>query len=626
MSEETTPEPQATSTANATPVKSSQSRKAAKQTAEKLLLSFAEKKTESEYEEEPGNDRVILDEVPVKKETRGRKPKNWVPPEGYTPKKSKPTPKKRSVINDEFYHRLEDEYFQEITPLVSNPWRQKAGVKSSHQGETKIFHFHALNESYARKFQLGRDLMAPNVFHTNDRLLSSYQFAPLDWFPDSITRPIEHPISADEAHSRVSLTQPVSFAFDNNEPKPLRAGGVAQYPTNNLYRQGFVVNTGGLPLVSSFLNKPINGKYYLFVSVIASSETNNSVRKELSLGQPEIYDAAIEVFEIDLGGNVTSLKKTLVIPFGAVISFRWLLCSNPEESLLTCVCKDGILRILRVNAQFLDSPDVAMLTAPSVTINIPDFEILSCDWTSSSSLVLGLTDGHIAEVDIKDPEHPFYVVGLDIANIASITSTYSDALYEATSRIILVSATNCYNYLIDLDNLRVIAESQKSRIPCFQIQYSALLDGFVVADSTKTPKFVSKKDVQSNIGLHLWDENQVFSIAVSDYTPFLVSGYVNGTVRLYNVIRKVHSSAKLKVSPASAKLFKMDINKDEFRLDLSYQVSSDSKDVESHSIYDNRINVTSCALANTPACSGLLAASYANGLVVIERIMSAESI
>ncbi|KAG7835583.1 hypothetical protein KL942_005121 [Ogataea angusta] len=626
MSDNSTPEPQATSTANTTPIKGRQSRAVAKQTAEKLLTAFAEVKTAETSEEEPGNDRVILDETPVKKETRGRKPKNWVPPPGYTAKKKSSNPPSKTVIDDDLYRTLEQEYYQEPTPLASNPWHQRPGVKSTHQGETRVLHFHALNESYARKFQLGRDLMEPNIFHVNDELVQSYPFEPLKAIPDGIADSIEEKIAYEVVCSRVNLTVPVKFGFNDGVRKLLKAEGYAQYPTNSVLRQGFVVNTGGVPLVSSFLNKPIDGKHYLFVSVIDRAGTDTSVRKELSICQPQSYDAALQVYEVDLDKQTVNHKKTMVIPFGAITSMKWLLSSGPEDSLLACVCKDGVVRVLRIDKRFVESGPYSCLVAPSVLINIPEFDIFSCDWTSNTTLVLGLRDGYLAEVNITKPEKPLFVFGLDVEHIISVTSTYSDSLFGAPSRIVVISATDFYYYLVDLDNMRVIAESQKAKVPCTQIQYSALIDGFVIADATKTPKFVSKKDIQSYVTLNLWDDNQVFSIGVSDFAPFFVAGYVNGSVRLYNPIRRIHSTAKLKVAPASLRLMKMDVSKDEFRLDLSYVATSESKDVESHSIYDNRINVTSCALANTPSCSGLMACSFANGLVAIERILSAKSI
>ncbi|KAG7886177.1 hypothetical protein KL936_005094 [Ogataea polymorpha] len=625
MSDKSTPEPQATSTANTTPVKGQKNRAVAKQTAEKLLTAFAEVKTTEHSEEEPGNDRVILDETPIKKETRGRKPKNWVPPPGYVAKKKSSNTRSKTVINDDLFRALEQEYYQEVTPLVSNPWHQRPGFKSTHQGETRVLHFHALNRSYARKFQLGRDLMEPNIFHVNDKLVQKYPFEPLKAIPDGIADIIEEQLSHEAVCSRINLTMPVKFGFNDGARKLLKAEGYAQYPTNSVLREGFVVNTGGIPLVSSFLNKPIDGKYYLFISVIDQAGTDTSVRKELSICQPESYDAAIQVYEVDIDKQTVSHAKTMIIPFGAVTSMKWLLSSDLDISLVACVCKDGIVRVLKVDKQFVESGRYSCLVTPSVLISIPEFDIFSCDWVSSTTLVLGLRDGHLAEVDITRPQKPLFVTGLDVEHIISVTSTYSDSLFGVPSRIVVISSTDFYYYLVDLDNMRVIAESQKTKVPCTQIQYSALVDGFVVADATKTPKFVSKKDVQSYVTLNLWDDNQVFSIGASDFAPFFVAGYVNGSVRLYNPIRRIHSTAKLKVAPASLRLMKMDVSEDEFRLDLKYVVTSDSKDVESHSIYDNRINVTSCALANTTSCSGLIACSFANGLVAIERILSAES-
>ncbi|KAG7783553.1 hypothetical protein KL929_005283 [Ogataea haglerorum] len=626
MSDTSTPEPQATSTANTTPVKSHQNREVAKQAAEKLLTAFAEVKTADASDEEPGNARVILDETPVKKETRGRKPKDWVPPPGYVAKKKSSNPPSKTVIDETLYRTLEQEYYQQSTPLASNPWHQRPGVKSTHQGETRVLHFHALNQSYARKFQLGRDMMEPNIFHVNDELVQEYPFEPLKAIPDGIGDIIEEELTYEAVCSRVNLTAPVKFGFDDDVRKLLRAEGYAQYPTNSVLRQGFVVNTGGVPLVSSFLNKPIDGKHYLFVSVIDHAGTDTSVRKELSICQPESYDAALQVYEVDLDKGAVIHAKTMIIPFGAITSMKWLLSSNAEASLLACVCKDGVVRVMRVDKHFVESGRYSCLVAPSVLINVPEFEIFSCDWTSNTTLLLGLRDGYLAEVDVTQPDKPLFVFGLDVEHIVSVTSTYSDSLFGAPTRIVVISSTDFYYYLVDLDNMRVIAESQKTKVPCTQIQYSALVDGFVIADATKTPKFVSKKDVQSYVTLNLWDDNQVFSVGASDFAPFFVAGYVNGSVRLYNPIRRIHSTAKLKVAPASLRLMKMDVSKDEFRLDLKYVATSDSKDVESHSVYDNRINVTSCALANTPSCSGLMACSFANGLVAVERILSAKSV
>ncbi|ODV84918.1 hypothetical protein CANARDRAFT_182258, partial [[Candida] arabinofermentans NRRL YB-2248] len=431
----------------------------------------------------------------------------------------------------------------------------------------------------------------------------------------------------------------IRFGYNEDELKSLSKddGSSMAYPENKAHRSGCVVNCGGFPLCSSWFNSTLTNKpnhRYLFVSVLGHPDS--LVKPEFAMLGTSSYNAGLIVYDYDIKQQTAKPIKHIVIPYGAITEMKWVLSDNESESLLACLCKDGKVRILRINEQFLlEHQGYTKLSSASITIEIPNFTILSFDWTSPMTLALGLNDGYISELDIRDPSNPYYIYSLEIQDIVALTSTYSDKLFTSPeqknySRIIHISSLNYHSYILDLDNFCIIVDDDKrTREPKTLVPYSSLLDMFVTLESGfRGVKLQSKRDSQYQIAFQIPSDVPPCQVCLNDYSTIAITGHPSGTVRLSNLGKKLIAGNKPDAELASLlRIFKLDrdVAKDAYRLDLGYGVEqSDSGSKPStETIFENELIITSLSYRNARDDLGLFSCCYANGLIVIEKLLGA---
>ncbi|GMG39562.1 unnamed protein product [Ambrosiozyma monospora] len=324
---------------------------------------------------------------------------------------------------------------------------------------------------------------------------------------------------------------------------------------------------------------------------------------------------------------------------------KWLPCTEPtaDENLLACVFQDGTAGIIKVNPEFLLKSDhlYYKLTRCSIELKVPDFKIYSMDWTSETTVIVGLNDGCIAELDITHPDTPNYIQSLALGTIYHITTCYSNKIFskegEALPNVAFISPNNFQYFLIDLNNFSMQMDGSRGRQIYTCAEYSSLLDAFFYCDSRERAKAVTLREIEMPIWFKMM-EKQTTTIGVSDYSHLFLTGHLNGSIRVMNYYGKMITTHRSKDGNGHRSLRIFQLSRVGLKSDNNFHLSlnllsdqpeegdNDYKDYYNPEVYDTSINVLGCALNNEPKLPNLLACSFANGLVVVEKLPSATRI
>ncbi|VEU20720.1 DEKNAAC101548 [Brettanomyces naardenensis] len=411
-----------------------------------------------------------------------------------------------------------------------------------------------------------------------------------------------------------------------------------QLPDGASMRRGFVVNCGGLPIASTWLDKPLSGKnvHYFFVSVISTdlpgpSGLSSTKLDRLSITSFSTYTAGLIIYRFDNLGQSLSPCRHILLDHGAIIELKWLPSSDTNFSLLACVFSDGTAAVIKVTESFLSGPDLySKLVSSSVQLSLDSesLKILCCTWTSHKTLLVGTTEGCVAEFDITNPSKPLFILPLCVPSVLSMQSDYGTGIFGPEpvpdrSNNILLSSGDLDVLLLDLSNPSQLIEGAKFREPLSNIVYSALINGFIYADGTRSLKFSTVRDSSTNVKLKVYDEAPQ-CCSCSDYSPLVLAGCANGSVRILNVYQ--HLGQPLKSSNAgSLRLYKLDVldsDTEQYRLNLGYSVNKKEELTNEYSAYENAIGVTSCSMCNSPESHNVIGCTYGGGLIVVEVLQS----
>ncbi|GME83748.1 unnamed protein product [Ambrosiozyma monospora] len=470
-----------------------------------------------------------------------------------------------------------------------------------HKGKSTVRHlrYHGMTPSAKRKLGLLEETIHKSFFHFDEHAYDNIELRNHDLIDSSMPDCRLLQVSKQQFEIDLPLINNLTVSISgcsNNEGTSLTGNFKPipySHPDNR--RDGFVFNTGGFPVATSWFDKTINDKKYLFVSVYSHgshfdkpSDLNSTQLKKLALSYKEAFNSGLFIYELDLKNGTLTLNKKIYFNKGSIIKMKWLPCTEltAEENLLACVFQDGTAGIIKVNPQFLQKTDhlYYKLTRCSIELKVPDFKIYSMDWTSATTVVVGLNDGFIAELDLTRPDSPNYIQNLSLGTIYHISTCYSNKIFskegESLPNVAFIAPNNFQYYLVDLNDFSIMMDGARGREVYTHAEYSSLLDSFFYCDSRERAKSITLKEIELPIWFKMM-EKQTTSIGVSDYSHLFLTGHLNGSIRVMNYYGKMITTYRSKdvSGHRSLRIFKMSRVgfKSDNKFHLSLNLLSDAK-------------------------------------------------
>ncbi|QPG75230.1 hypothetical protein FOA43_002580 [Brettanomyces nanus] len=534
---------------------------------------------------------------------------------------------------------IKQEYFSVPQLLSYNPWHSFSGHRSSNHGsynpEVKILHFNGMSARFKCKYKAALDFAFTNNFTPDTTATGKYNY---NAYPSVSSLQLKEcvmtPVDIASFHVQLPLNSTFDLAINDGAPVQMNSGQSQGFPSDSQMRQGLAVNCGGTPIASTWLPLQLDSKLYLFASVVSAADSSpnelSSVKLNcLSLSNFSPFTAGLLIYEYNPEGQVLSCIKKILLDHGAITEFKWLLSDDGDQRLLACVFSDGNASIMKIDKQFLTSPKYSKLTKSSLELSLKSEElhILSCTWTSNSTLLVGTTEGCVAEFDIASTT-PRFIFSLSAPSVLSVQSDYTNGIFGKEPPLkrsdnVLISTGDLNVILLDLSNPSQAVDGPRFRVPISNITYSSLMNGFIYADGTRTLKYSTVRDSSTSVKLRVYDEPPQ-STCCSDYSPLVLAGCANGSVRILNVYRMLSQPLK-SVNAASLRLYKLDsllADGDQFRLNLGYQIDRKEETTTEYHAYSNALTVTSCSMVNNATDNNVIACTYAGGLILVESLQS----
>ncbi|OWB83076.1 hypothetical protein B5S33_g1705 [[Candida] boidinii] len=541
-------------------------------------------------------------------------------------------------FSDKKYEEIREEILHQHHTIMG--YVKKTGLtRKTISQEYRLLHSHNLTQSYARKRVILDKNFLYSLFHFNNKAIAELT---LNEFPEFVKIPKASftEITSDTFKSSVQLDHNVRFFIDNGDtedqllsPPILESDDIKELPNaNHLYRYGSVINSGGLPVTSAWFSNSTSDYEYLFVSVTKYQDSANV--PEISLSASGKTSSGLIVYKVHRENcKVEKLKNYL---FGNGIITQIKFCpevSNKElnTSVMAFRSTDNNLYIFKLEMD--DKVESLSIDNASTVISIPNFRIVSFEWISNREIVLGLSRGFIALVDISFPNELVYIHQVALNDVVGISSNDTDNYFEnekvyKPAKNILISTTNCRTYLVDLCNLSSPpVESQIIRFPTTNISYSAIMDTYAVFEDSKTFCLVGKRDPSYSFVMGVTETDIITAGALSTLTPFAIFGFSSGELHLLNLAIREIANPKFRSEQAPAvRLLKMEYSHslDAYRLDSTYGVERHPREKNSNFLPTPLgCTYTHVQFNNSQREPSMYSACLANGLIVIEKLASA---
>ncbi len=548
--------------------------------------------------------------------------------------------KESPELTADLKEKIEQEYFSTPQLLSYNPWHSTTsnGSHNSYNPEVKFMHFNGMTKQYKAKFKASSfgftNFFSPDIKETSGRKYNAFPS-----FPDSISNCVEEPLEASIFQSKVPLSSTFDLRVNTNSLVKLTRNSSLKFPKDENMRTGCVLNCGGLPITSVWFDKRLSSDKsnicYLFVSVMPTKQTvpsklSSTDLKSLSLSDFDSFDSTLIVYRYDTDEQLLQPVKNILTEHGAIIEMKQLLSSDLESSLIACVNSDGTAFVVKVDEAFLKGPRYSRLVKPSITLCFTEkdlsLKILCCSWTSRHTILVGTSEGCVAEFDITDTNQPLYILPLHVPSVLAVQSDYGSDLYgpepcKPRSDNIFLSSGDLNVLLLDLNDPARVIEGPKFRIPVSNVCYSSIINGFIYADGTRTLKYSTVRDSSTSLKIRVYDEPPQ-SVCCSDYSPLVIAGCSNGNVRLLNFCNHVGQPLKSE-NAASLRIYKLSTIReggDQFQLNIGYSLDRTDEPTTEYHPYENSLTVTSCSIMDRPDMNNIIFSCYANGLLIVEKL------
>ncbi|RDW23585.1 WD40-repeat-containing domain protein [Yarrowia lipolytica] len=374
---------------------------------------------------------------------------------------------------------------------------------------------------------------------------------------------------------------------------------------------------------------------YLAVSTLNSSLSDSTT------GLPESTDPTFKAFACNTGPGTIQIWKfspqpslnqvfTFDFGFASEMAFQPRNQDDARDSvgLLASVFQDGSVRVFEVPYNNNDEPVHMTLKAPYRTFMLASSKATCLCWRGPTVIVVGYTDGKIAEFDISDTDDetaliPSYFLPIHSTYVASIACGY-----PVDSHLVFSSSPDGFCKLTDVSdarhtraiNLRVIDYTPA-------VAYQSHVSSFTCLEDSETVRVLPTRQLNLYKSLTSVTRHQThaMSVGTSINHPFVISGGSDGTVAMGNCVRRVMVGARYTHSYAFTILWRFEYSKKENKYRLFDGLRSDgfvkATNSKNRVTFPENVTVTSVQWNNNAATGGWYAAGLTSGLVRVDCVV-----
>lgn len=503
---------------------------------------------------------------------------------------------------------------------MANPIALYGTTRATSNFDLRTIHFHGLNERYTKRLK--------EVFNNHlDAAVVPFNGKKIDRLPDSSKLPDMPEVKLREVPqgSLPQMSGVVKLGFnDDNKAEVVGVNGMRAFPIDTkTLRKGIALNTGGIPLVVKWYPYVVDGMRYLFVNV-------TSPKNVLPEGDFESStESLLNVYQCSFDRNDTPLNLWNSIKLNT--HFKELhFTQTKEEGLMMAVLANGCVDIWKLGSSFFGSAARYVEAVPSMTISLPvDGSKITCaTFVDNCTVLVGGTYGLIGKYTIPR-DKPDFVQATRLTTISSIRS-------KGAGGSVLLTSLDSGCYLMEkvsgpqLPLTLVEGGSTRDYVFAQRVESLEINDSFLVCDWPLAVKVITDRDPSGSQRAKIGGDGEVWSIGrETDATTGLVTvGLSNGGVKAINVSNYFGSEDR-KTAPISIRLYQLNMEGEEYAIDLSYQVDVSSnlgkegvrKNVKTDDKDIRAPREESLCSVGSGVCGGVLMAAWMNGLVVVEELL-----
>ncbi|GAV30115.1 hypothetical protein PMKS-003622 [Pichia membranifaciens] len=446
------------------------------------------------------------------------------------------------------------------------------------------------------------------------------------------------------------LDNDLEFQFNDSKSTILEPCHALNYPFDELnLRNGFVFNTGGLPLTMAWCPLKYGNLRYLFISIVDKNATISEFSDNKSL---------LTVLEVSSETGHLQINKQIILDYLAKeIEFSFVSAST--STLLKLTLSSGSVEVWKIDFEFFANPEIIntkpaiyTLESGNLTFTIPNNQLLitTSAFTSTKTFVFGTNHGYIGQFSI-DSQKLDYLIFAGIPAITHIKTAFPTQPRDdfLTS---FVEAADFSNYLIRLPipNKKscLINVLKTYDIPTnnkeLQFDKNSVhlnnLNSFLNIEWPITIKKISLDNPNNVTKFKIANDDDINCLANQIYYEdgkvsdgfILLTGHTNGSIRLSNYLNLLTNTEK-RVQVSTLKLLQLNksVTTDtKYWLDLCSQidkigemaaVKSNSKQSSIGRTKELRnVNPKELCPLKLSMLENTVASIWGNGLLIIEHL------
>ncbi|PRT54088.1 Transcription factor tau subunit [Wickerhamiella sorbophila] len=322
--------------------------------------------------------------------------------------------------------------------------------------------------------------------------------------------------------------------------------------------------------------------------------------------------AIFYIYSFNPSTEALNLLATFSCNFGPVVSFAWRPVESSRE--LAVVFQRGQMALIKADESGSFQIEDNVFQLPS--------KITCCAWRSCDELVVGTLAGELAEFKVDDGTAPSYVYTFSSSPISAIQTCYPD-----NSNFVFFSSMDGYSKIVDVRDLRHVRAtvSQRARTFYTQAAWSPFVNSFVSCDDSVLSRLVPL--IHSEVillGLNMTrHKSTVTALAASPVHPMVLTGGIDGSVRIANAVTRAMVVKRAAKPPTEAIVWTLECSEatSTYRFVENLAVEPLGKPPaasEKLVLFPKTCTITSIDWIVSRAHGGWYAAATASGLVRIE--------
>lgn len=317
--------------------------------------------------------------------------------------------------------------------------------------------------------------------------------------------------------------------------------------------EGTILNAGGFVTSISWAPGFDGFEQYLAVGVLDDNHRDPMDCKvntlETSLFSRKGYPSSIYIYKVNLdpsvaGTSICELVSSFSHDYGSAVDLRWRTQETKNDSdgahigLLAMVNQDGFLRVLSIPKD--DTLTRYKIESPLRSFETPGYKITCFCWRTETVLAVGTDMGSVAEFDISDTSdyglEPSFMVSVSSSNISTISSAYPNEQH-----VLFVYSTDGTSCLVDVRTLRSRQYAMRNKSFSAVSTYLPWASCFACTDDILSVRLQPLRDFRSQGPLNSVTTHTavVTAVGVSHFHPFILSGGMDGAVKIGNSVRKL---------------------------------------------------------------------------------------